>query len=314
MSETKVAVVKGREPRLMVRRALEMIDAGRVVSPEDKVLVKPNCVVPKPPSTGVTTDSRVVEGVIEFLRDNGAQDVIIGEGGNRHTERAFEVTGIREMALRNGLKVVNFNNDESVEVEIPLAKVLHKVPIARTVLESTCIINVPKLKIHHMAQVTLSIKNLMGVIVGDRGAIMHRQIDEKLVDLASFVRPKLNVIDGIVGSEMDEVRGKPVPMNVIIAGRNMVATDAVGCAVMGVDPETVRHLQLAEERGLGVASLDAITVLGEPIEAVRRRFRRGLSKERLKAYGFNHDVDEEVLRPIWEKIGSNLPPTWQRHG
>lgn len=73
-----------------------------------------------------------------------------------------------------------------------------------------------------MTQVTLSIKNLMGVIVGDRGSIMHRNIDDKLINLANFVRPKINVIDGFVGSEMDEVRGKPVTMNIVIAGTDMV--------------------------------------------------------------------------------------------
>lgn len=307
MSKAKVAIVKGTEPRLMVHHALEMIDAGTVVSPEDKILVKPNCVSPKNPLTGITTDSRVIEGIIEFLRNNGAQDITIGEGGNRQTDRAFDVTGIREVALRRGLKLVNFNNDEGVEVEISSAKALHRVSIARTILNSTCIVNVPKLKIHHMAQVTLSIKNLMGVIVGDRGAIMHRQIDDKLVDLASLVKPKLNVIDGIVGSEMDEVHGKPIPMNILIAGIDMVATDTVGCAVMGVDPEMVRHLKLAEERGLGIANLDEIIVLGEPIEAVRKKFRRGFSKERLKDYGFDHNVGKEVLRQLWENIGSNLP-------
>jgi len=309
MSEAKVAIIKGTDPKLMVRRALEMVDAGMIVSPRDAVLLKPNCVFPKDPSTGVTTDSRVVEAIIEFLRGNGVQDITIGEGGNRNTDRAFDVTGMREVALGHGLKLVNFNNDKGVEVEIPSAKALHRVSISKTVLDSTCIVNVPKLKIHHMTQVTLSIKNLMGVIVGDRGAIMHRQIDEKLVDLAAFVRPRLNVIDGIVGSEMDEVQGEPVPMNLIIAGTDMVATDAVGCAVMGVDPRMVRHLKLAEERGLGVASLDEITVVGEPIEAVRKNFRMGFSKERLKDYGFDHDVGEEVLKPLWEGRGSNLPLT-----
>jgi len=309
MSKIKVAIVKGTEPKQMIHRALEMIDAQKIVSPKDKVLVKPNCVVPKKPSTGITTDSRIVEAIIEFLKSKGLKDIAIGEGGNRNTDRAFDVTGMRDVALRHDLKLINFNNDEGVEVEIPSAKALHRVSISKTVLGSTCIVNVPKLKIHHMAQVTLSIKNLMGVIVDDRGAIMHRQIDEKLVDLASFVKPKLNVIDGIVGSEMDEVQGEPILMGLVIAGTDMVATDAVGCAVMGVDPGTVRHLRLAEERGLGVANLDEITIVGEPIEAVRKNFRMGFSKERLKDYGFDHDVSEEVLRPLWENTGSSLPQT-----
>jgi len=307
MFKAKVALVKGTEPKTMVLRALSMIEAENIFTKEDKVLLKPNYVRPVKPSTGVTTDSRVVEGIIEFILGVGVQEITIGEGGNRRTDRAFDVTGIREVASRHGIEVVNFNKDEGVEVKFPSARTLEKVRIARTVIERSCIVNVPTLKIHHMTNVTLSIKNLMGVIVGDRGIIMHRQINEKLVDLASFLKPRLNIIDGIVGSEMDEVHGRPIPMNIIIAGTDIVATDAVGSAVMGVDPETVRHIKLAEERGLGIADLNEITVIGERIEDVKKNFSREFSLRRLKDYGFDHDVGERILRPIWEETGSNLP-------
>jgi uncharacterized protein (DUF362 family) len=306
MTNIEVAIVKGTDPRSMVFRALEMINAETHVRQSNDVLIKPNCVAPKDPSTGVTTDSRVVEAIIEFLRDKGVHALTIGEGGNRHTDKTFVVTGLHEVAARHGVRLVNFNTDQSIEIEIPSAKVLTNVAISKTVLASTCMINVPTLKIHHMCQVTLAAKNLMGVIVGDRGAIMHRHVDEKLVDLASFVKPKLNVIDGLVGSEMDEVQGTPVQMNVIIAGTSVWATDAVGCAVMGVNPKSVRHLQLAAERGFGVIDLDAITVLGDPIRKVRKVFRRGFTKGRLKNYGFEHDVSETIIRPLWESMRSNL--------
>ncbi len=307
MSRSRVAIVKGTDPKLITHHALDLTEADKIVRHKECVLIKPNCVSPKDPSTGVTTDPRVVEAIIEFLRDKGVKDVIIGDGGPRNTDKIFDMIGIRNVAKRYGAKLVNFNDDEGVEVEIPSAIALHKVPIAKTILESSFIINVPKLKIHHMAQVTLSIKNLMGTIVGDRGAIMHRQIDEKLVDLASYVKPKLNIIDGIVGCEMDEVKGESVPMNLIIAGTDMVATDAVGAAVMGVDPRIVRHLQLAEKRGLGTAQLDTISIVGESIESVRKNFRTCFSKEKLREYGFDYYVSDEVLRPLFETIGSNLP-------
>ena len=86
-------------------------------------------------------------------------------------------------------------------------------------------INVPKLKIHGSAKVTLSIKNLMGAILPK--SIMHNRLDEKLVDLTSFLRPKLSIIDGTVGCERNELSGNPVPMDVIIGGRDIVAVDVV---------------------------------------------------------------------------------------
>jgi uncharacterized protein (DUF362 family) len=307
LPKIEVALVKGEDPIATTYQALNMINAKKVFSSEDYFLLKPNCVSPKPPISGITTDPQVIEGTIKYLKENGAHNIEIGEGGNRNTDDTFDITGMRDVATKHGIRIINFNEDEAVEIEIPLVKSLLRVSIAKSVLRSTCIVNVPKLKIHHMTQVTLSIKNLMGVIVGDRGSIMHKDIDEKMIDLATFVKPKLNVIDGFVGSEMDEVRGKPVTMNIVIAGTDMVAVDAVGSAVMGLDPIDVRHLKLAEIRGLGISNLNNIRVLGEPIETIKREFNRRLSKERLKLYGYNSDPGEKVLRPLWENLRSNLP-------
>jgi len=298
----RVAIIKGKNPKSMTENALKLIDAEEVFSPEDRVLIKPNCVIPKHPSSGVTVDHRVIEEIIEFTKACGVKDIIIGEGGNPGTDKTFDITGIREVAAKHNLRLVNFNKDEGVEVNIPFGKALRKIVVARTVLESTCIVNVPKLKIHHMAQVTLAIKNLMGVIVGNRSAIMHTKIDEKLVDLASLIKPKLNIIDGLVGSEMDETYGRPVPMDIVIAGKDMVAVDAVGSAVMGVDPNTVRHISLAIERGLGIGNLKEIQVLGESIKSVKKQFSREISKEKLRRlYGLTDvKISRGKLKELWE--------------
>jgi uncharacterized protein (DUF362 family) len=123
--------------------------------------------------------------------------------------------------------------------------------------------------------------------------VMHERLDEKIVDLASLLRPALNVVDGIVGAELDEVVGEPVRSNVVIAGVNMVSVDAVGSAVMGLDPNEIRHVQMAAERGLGVARLDRIDVVGESIASVRIRFRTEYSDRKLETYGLKRPLSEE---------------------
>jgi len=237
------------------------------------VLIKPNYVVAKHPSTGITTDSRVLESIIEFVKKSGVKDIVVGEGGAGDTERAFDVVGIREVTSRQEVRLVNLNRDSRVTVRIPQPLALKEVGVAETALESTCIINVPKLKVHHMAVVTLCMKNLMGLILPK--SIMHSQINERIIDLASLFndKVKMNVIDGFVGAEVDETSGSPVEMNLVIAGRDMVAVDAVGTAVMGIDPRKIRYLSLAEEKGLGVSNIKEIEVLGESIEDVKRKFR-----------------------------------------
>jgi len=237
MEKTLVAIVKGENPKEIVRKALRLIKYEKLIMPEDKVLIKPNYVVAKHPNTGITTDSRIIEGIIELVKELGAKEITVGEGGAWDTDKAFDIVGIRDVVTRQKVKLVNLNTDERVNIKIPKARFLKEVGIAKTVLESTSIINVPKLKVHHMALVTLSMKNLMGFILPKN--IMHEHINQKIVELASiFVdKVKINLVDGLVGSETDEVNGKPVKMNVVVAGRDMVATDTVSAAIMSIVPE-----------------------------------------------------------------------------
>jgi len=270
---TSVAIVKGKEPPAMIDRALDLIGARGLVGPEDRVLIKPNYVAARQPSTGVTTDSGIVESIIGFVKRSGAREIVVGEGGSGDTERAFDVVGIRDVVDRQGVRLVDLNRDSRISVAVPEPLALREVGIARTALECTCIINVPKLKVHHMALVTLCMKNLMGLILPKN--IMHSQLNEKIVDLASLFkdRVRLNIVDGLVGAEVDETSGSPIRMDVVIAGQDMVAVDTVAAAVMGIDPGRVRYLRLAGERGLGVSDLTEIKVLGESIEGVRRQFK-----------------------------------------
>jgi uncharacterized protein (DUF362 family) len=290
-----VAIAKGEDPYATTVKALDLIHDIIDIESTEKVMIKPNCVRPSKPTTGITTDSRVVEAIVEHLKDRGVSDITIAEGGNPGTERTFELTGMKSLSERHGLKLVNINKDEWEEIPIPDSRALGKVRVSRTVLESDCIVNVPTLKIHHMGQVTLSLKNFMGVIVGNRGDVMHYRLDEKIVDLASLFKPRLNVVDGIFGAEMDEVVGSPVKSNLVLAGIDMVATDVVGCAVMGLDPGSIRHVQMAAERGLGIGDLERISVLGEPIESVRKEYSQDYSDEKIKSYNLTRPLSADDI-------------------
>ncbi len=273
MTKTSVAIARGRQLPRMIEEVLKLIGANELIKAEDKLLIKPNYVSAKHPSTGITTDSRVVESLIDCVRKFGVKEIAVGEGGAGDTERAFDVVGIRDVTARQQVRLINLNRESRIQVRIPQALALHEVGIAKTALESTCIVNVPKLKVHHQAFVTLCMKNLMGLILPK--SIMHSQINEKIVDLASLLKDKvkINVVDGLVGAEVDEVVGRPVEMNLIIAGQDMVAVDSVATKVMGIDPRKVKYLRLAEERGLGVANLKEIEVLGESISGVEKKFQ-----------------------------------------
>ncbi|GAH80484.1 unnamed protein product, partial [marine sediment metagenome] len=138
MPNPTVAIAHGKDPLAMVRQALDLIDAAQIVAPTDRIVLKPNYVEPMMPDTGVTTDPRVIEGVIAWLQDLGATDIAVAESTwqRSRTQRAFEMVGLPEMAERRGVKLLNLYDDEHVEVTIPNALSLHKVLLPRTVLEA----------------------------------------------------------------------------------------------------------------------------------------------------------------------------------
>jgi uncharacterized protein (DUF362 family) len=279
----RVAIVRGTNPQDMMVKALEMTEAAEVLPKEKPVLIKPNYINARHPSTGITTDSRVIEGVVKFLKQHHVKDVIIGEGsGFADTFEAFQVAGVDAIAEKWNVKLVDLNKDEFVEVKPANPLALKTVKIAKTVLEST-IISVPKLKLHRLARVTLSLKNMMGAVT-PKGAI-HNPLSEKIVDLVSIIKPSVAVIDGIIAGEGHETSGNPVEMNLVIAGTDPVAVDAVGAAVMGIPPDKVKHLRLAEERGLGTCDLKQIEILGEPIDKVKKKFRMSFSSRFLVHLG-----------------------------
>ena len=270
-----VAIVKGDEPVDMVVEALGLIEAEKAFTSEERILVKPNYIDASHPSTGNTTDARVIEGTVRFLKQKGFSNIAIGEGsGLSDTMTAYRVAGVDEVAGRLGVELIDLNKDEYLIVDVPNHLALERVRISKIALGSA-IVSVPKLKPHRMAGVTLSLKNLMGVVM-PKGQI-HRHLSEKIADLASVVRPRVSVVDGIIAGEGHETAGSPVKMDLVIAGLDPVAVDTVGAAVMGFDLLTAKHIALAAEKRLGICDLDRIRILGKPIEDVKREFSRSFS-------------------------------------
>lgn len=273
---SRVAILKGKDPVEITVRALEMIEADvkSALSAKKPILIKPNYINSSHPSTGITTDSRVVEGIIKFLRMRKIEEIMIGEGsGFADTFQAFKNAGIDIVAERWGVRLIDLNKDPFVEVILksnPLS--FKKIKVAKTALEST-LISVPKLKPHRIATVTLSLKNMMGAL-SSKGTMHNGQLSKNISNLASILKPSISVVDGIIAGEGHETSGIPVKRNLVIAGTDPVAVDAVGAAVMGIIPTDVKHLVLAEKKGLGTCKLEKITVVGETIDDVKRKFHR----------------------------------------
>lgn len=279
-----------------VREALETACDFGALCAGRSVVIKPNVYCPSPAPT--TTDVRVVAALIRAAKDAGACEVVVAEGRSistalfrKHaqtTRACFEAVGMDRAALDNGARIVYFEDDDFVEVSNPQALVLKRAHVMRTAYEAEVLINVPVLKNHSLTLTTLGIKNLHGILSDDDKLFGHdyHRIPQKLVDILRYVTPALTVIDGVRGQEGDHAdMGRPVDTRLIIAGKDTVAVDAVGEAVMGLGNLEVDTTKLAHEQGLGVGDRNMISISGPSIDNVRHNFARPdieISEERFR--------------------------------
>ena len=275
MGLSRVAIVKGERSHEPVFRALDLVNFKNTISGWGAVLIKVNFITTKTWDTGATTDPMVVEGIIKKLQDTAVK-IYVAESDATMTnaDKAFEMTGMQQMCTQYDVECINLRHEKDrVKITVPNGEVLRSVKVPRIVAESP-IISAAKLKTHRSTIATLGMKNMFGLLPDKFKSKYHfRDISKVIVDVNSVLSPVLTVIDGFVGMEgHGPVGGSPVQMNLIIAGEDVVATDAVGCRVMGIDPHQVKHIQKAHEKEL--SNIDNVEFVGERLENVSRVFKQ----------------------------------------
>jgi uncharacterized protein (DUF362 family) len=270
-----VAVVKGGRSHGTVQGVLDLVDIEKALDGWDRVLIKVNFITTKTWDTGATTDPLVVEAIIQRLKGLPIEVLVVeSDATMTSADKAFKVTGMAAMCERNDVSWLNLRHEnDRVELEVPGHETLASITVPRLVVESA-IISAAKLKTHSETQVTLGMKNLFGLLPDKfKGKYHLKGMHRVVTDINTVIKPVLTIVDGFVAMEgMGPVRGNPVKMDVIIAGRDIVATDATAARIMGFDPHQIRHIELSHSKGLG--EIDDIEILGDEIEAVKRNFKR----------------------------------------
>ena len=280
---TVVSIVRAENVPEAVREAVELA-GGFEIKEGDTVVIKPNAKNQAPPGYGIVTDVAVIEPLVEISIEKGAKRVTIADGaayptGSYHTFSAFETMGVTKLAKKWDLDLVDLNSYDSVDLDVPEGFVLDNVRVGRAVTEVDFLINVPVLKTHRGTLLSNCVKNIgVGVACREEKKRLHRLgIDEGLLDVFSVVKPHFNVVDALVCIEGDGPNfppGKPRPLGLVLAGEDGVAVDAVCARLIGLDPLEVKHLRLAHDRGIGIADLGQIEVLGERLDDVATIFER----------------------------------------
>ncbi|MGQ9723274.1 MAG: DUF362 domain-containing protein [Candidatus Jordarchaeum sp.] len=278
-----VSVVKGHDPEKVVPKSVDLLGGvAEIVDSGDTVLIKPNIMEPMPPETAAVVDPKIVEEIVKLVKSANPRKIIVGESPayNFKARDAFKVSGIGEIVKKLGAEISYFDEEPYVEVDVPNGRILESIELPKTVVESDVLINVAKMKTHGLTGATLAIKNLHGLLQWkDKWFLAHKtDIFYKLADIIKAVKEKLKLsfIDGIVAMEgQGPALGDIIEdMDVVVAGKDIVAVDAVASAVMGFQPLELPMTQVAANQGLGNADLYDIEVKGETIESVQRHFKR----------------------------------------
>ena len=237
------------------------------------VLLKPN-LVDYIPGSHINTHPLLVAAAVECFRRLGAKTVLVGEGPGhqRDTELVLLESGFEDQHRQQKIPFVDLNRDKLVETPL-LAHYtgMKSLWLPRTILEAHFIVSMPKVKTHHWSGVTLSLKNMFGVVPGARYGwpknILHwKGIQESILDICATVRVQFVIADAIVAMEGNgPLSGTQRPLNRIVLADDPVAADATCARLMGLDPDGITHIRVGAQF-LGNSSLHLTSQLAEPAD------------------------------------------------
>jgi uncharacterized protein (DUF362 family) len=244
-----------------------------------RVMLKPN-LVEYEPGTVINTHAHVVIGAALAFRRAGAREVVVAEGPGhrRDIEYLITSTGLYDQLREERIQFLDLNHDDVRPVRLrSWFTGLPELMLPSAVFDADLVVSMPKLKTHHWAGITCSMKNLFGVVPGavygwPKNLLHFRGIDNSILDIAATVRPGLAIVDAVVGMEGDgPIMGRPKPVGAILMGTDVVAVDACAARLMRLRPERIPYL--AEAGGfLGNIEPSRIEIRGEALERFQTTF------------------------------------------
>ena len=304
--KSTVAIVSYKEPLSSVREAVDLSHGLDHLPARARVFIKPNIVFWTKevlfPKWGVITTSRVVEDIVILLKERGIDDITLGEGmvtllpKDRETPaHAFETLGYNILKKRYGIKVMNIFERPFEKIDLGAGVTLN---FNTDILHSDFVVNLPVLKTHAQAVVSLGMKNLKGMIdINSRkkshSADPDKDLNYHIARLAHSMPPMFVLLDGIFTNERGpSFDGKIHRSNLLVASTDILSADMVGARVLGHDPADVPHLVHAARERQRPLDFSDIEVVGEDMKAVSSYHE----------YDFPYN-DEGTLPRIMDKMG-----------
>ena len=258
-----VARAEAYDDRLaeVIERGLVELGLGPSWGRRKSVLLKPNLVEPTREAPHVNTHPAVVRAAAEVFRRRGAREVLVAEGQGhcRDSDLVLDQSALGPALREAGLPYVDLNHDEVFEV--PNRAGNSRLPtlfLPTTLRRADLVVSIPKLKTHHWAGLTASMKNLFGVMPGicygwPKNPLHHAGLDASIADIAAAVAPHLAIVDGVIGMEEGDgpIMGTPRRSGLLILGTNLPAVDATAARLIGLDPGRIEYLLARASGRLG---------------------------------------------------------------
>ncbi|GMG97801.1 DUF362 domain-containing protein [Tepidimicrobium xylanilyticum] len=255
MEPSTLYVIYGNEPKLMVKKILSKIDLEKEIPNKDALIgIKPNLVLAKPSTSGATTCPNLVEGVVEYLKSKGYNNLAILEGAwvGDKTQLAFKVCGYEELSKKYNIPLIDLQKDSFTDYELNGMTF----SICDSIMEVDYLINMPVLKGHCQTNITCALKNMKGCIPNKEKRRFHTMgLHKPIAYLNKILKQDLIVVDGILGDLNFEEGGNPVQMNRVIVGKDPVLIDSYVAQLLGYDLEDIPYIKMAEEIGVGNTKL-----------------------------------------------------------
>jgi len=260
-----LVVCKGSDPEKAVRKALEGLGGMALfVSKGDVVVVKPNIGWDRTPEQAATTNPVVVAALVKLCYEAGAKKVKVFDRTCNDPRRCYVQSGIEAAAKAAGAEVSHLDDRRFRDVALPGGVAIQSWPLYTDLLEADKVINVPIAKHHALSRLTLSLKNWMGVMGGQRGKI-HQKIDVALVDLAAVIKPTLTLLDAVriltdngpQGGDLKDVKR----LDTVVAGVDQIAVDAYGATLFGLKGADLGYVREGHARRVGRMDLENLRIL-----------------------------------------------------
>ncbi len=294
-----MAVIRSQDVAAGVRRALVEVEAAEGLTARGTVFIKPQWdyyslgweAGLREPALGWDrdggaftpyTDPRVVAALVRCFLERGARRVVVGDAPLHETPARWfaERTGMDRVIREAGGEIAYLDEEPTVEIDVPDPRALPRVALPRIVAECDLFVNAPKLKTHPMHGLTLGFSNLYGLVPHEERHRIYKQpqFSYAMVDVMKPLRSRtLTVVDAVIAMEGEGPRlGDPVRLDVVVAGRDPVATDSIAALVAGFDgiEGPLEVTTPATHEGLGIGDPGRIDVTGEAVSAVARVLRR----------------------------------------